>query len=363
MSNRSHCRFYLLALRLLMTNESQENLLARFFKQVTGSAPASIVALRPHASERKIFRLVAGSTKVIGVLNPIRRENDAFVAFARFFHSHGLPVPRIYHYEPDYNLYLEEDLGDETLFDLLASERAQLGAQAFPERALALYRSSLEYLARFQIEAAAKFDFSQCYPERDLLPGTFAGDCTAFATELVSRLLPNFDIAKLTSDFALLITFLEKADSRYFVYRDFQSRNIMNYKGTPYFIDFQSGRQGPLQYDVVSLLYQSSTRVPQQVRDKLVEHYINSAAHHTNIDAEQFYRFYSGFIIARMVQVLGVYGRQGLGAGKSYFTDSIPAAIETLMGEINKPALPLELPMLRACVGELSQSISRSTKP
>jgi len=343
-----------------MTTESHEELLQRCFKQVTGQEPTLISALRPHASERRIFRLAASSTKMIGVLNPIRRENDTFVAFARYFHSLGLPVPVIYHYEPDYNLYLEEDLGDETLFDLLTQERAAHPNEQFPESAEALYRKSLEFLPRFQIESATKLDFSLCYPERDLLPGTFAGDCAAFSTELVLRLLPRFDISQLTADFVALISFLEQADARFFVYRDFQSRNIMHHKGGPYFIDFQSGRRGPLQYDVVSLLYQSSTKIPEAARERLVQHYIVSASKHLAIDHETFYHFFSGFIIARMLQVLGVYGRQGLGAGKQYFTDSIPAAVTTLRSELHKPTLPLTLTALRTCLDELAESLSRT---
>jgi aminoglycoside/choline kinase family phosphotransferase len=297
---------------------------------------------------------------MIGVLNPIRRENDTFVAFARHFHALGLPVPVIYHYEPDYNLYLEEDLGNETLLDRLASERTVHPNDPFPQSAEALYRSSLEFLPRFQIESAATLDFSLCYPERDLLPGTFAGDCAAFSTELVLRLLPRFDISRLAPDFVALISFLEQADSRFFVYRDFQSRNIMNYRGGPYFIDFQSGRRGPLQYDVISLLYQSSTRIPDVARERLVQHYIVSASKHLAIDHETFYHFFSGFIIARMLQVLGVYGRQGLGAGKQYFIDSIPAAVTTLRTELQKPSIPLTLTALRTCVDDLAESLSRT---
>jgi aminoglycoside/choline kinase family phosphotransferase len=336
-----------------MSNENQEQLLSRFFKQLTGAAPTTITELRPHASERRIFRLVSGHTSIIGALNPIRRENDSFVNFARFFFSRGLPVPEIYLYEPDYNLILERDLGDQTLFDRLSEERSKSSGSQFPDNAEALYIKSLTLLPRFQIECAKDFNFAQCYPERDLLPGTFAGDCAAFAKELVLRLLPDFDLAPLTKDFAELITFLERADASSFVYRDFQSRNIMIVEDAPFFIDFQSGRRGALQYDVVSLLYQSSTKIPDANRSKLVEHYIEAASKYAPIDRELFHHFYSGFIIARMLQVLGVYGRQGLGAGKSYFTDSIPGALATLNTELNKKELPISLPRIRECVTRL----------
>lgn len=337
-----------------MPKDNQEELLNRFFKQLTGVTPTDITELRPHASERRIFRLTSSDTSIIGAINPIRRENDAFVSFARYFFSRGLPVPEVYLYEPDYNLILEQDLGDETLFDLLAKERESAkSANDFPPAAEALYLKSLEFLPRFQIECAKDFDFSTCYPERDLLPGTFAGDCANFAKELVLRLLPDFDLAPLTKDFAELIAFLERADASNFVYRDFQSRNIMVVNEAPLFIDFQSGRRGALQYDVVSLLYQSSTKIPSESRARLVEHYIAEASKYTAIDRQLFYHYYSGFIIARMLQVLGVYGRQGLGAGKSYFTDSIPGALATLSNELNKSELPVSLPRIRDCVERL----------
>jgi aminoglycoside/choline kinase family phosphotransferase len=128
----------------------------------------------------------------------------------------------------------------------------------------------------------------------------------------------------------------------------------MHFKGSPYFIDFQSGRRGPLQYDVVSLLFQSSTKIPESARHDLLQHYIQAASRFAAIDPEQFNRFFSGFIIARMLQVLGVYGRQGLGAGKSYFADSIPAAVATLNTELNRASFPLRLDSLRRCVERLS---------
>jgi aminoglycoside/choline kinase family phosphotransferase len=343
-----------------MTTDSQQERLGRCFKEVTGQEPTSITELHPHASERRIFRIVSGSTRMIGVLNPSRRENDVFVALAKHFYSLGLPVPLIYHYEPDSNLYLEEDLGDETLLDLLANARASNPNDPFPKSVEDLYRRSLEYLTRFQIESAADLDFSLCYPERDLLPGTFTGDCANFSAQLVTRVLPQFEISQLNSDFAKLISFLGQSDANFFVYRDFQSRNIMHYKSGPYFIDFQSGKRGPLQYDVVSLLYQSSAKIPEAARERLVKHYILSASTYLQIDQEKFYHFFSGFIVARMLQVLGVYGRQGLGAGKPYFINSIPGAVTTLRDELHKKSLPLNLVALRNCVDQLAELFSRT---
>lgn len=338
-----------------MTVQNEDQILSQCFQEVTGTQPTSITPLRPHASERRIYRLISGTTTLVGIINANRPENDAFVYFAGHFANHGLPVPVIHLYKPEQHVYLEQDLGDETLFDFLTHERSASGEE-FPHRVESLYQRSLEYLVEFQIKGARDLDFTKCSPEIDLLPGTFTGDCASFARDLVARLLPTFDITTLAADFAALIAFLEEAQGSYFVYRDFQSRNIMRVDGQPFFIDFQSGRRGPLQYDVVSLLYQASTKIPVEARKRLVEHFCVTAARHTRLEVGQFCKFLSGFIICRMLQVLGVYGRQGLGAGKEYFANSIPSAITTLAQELSSAALPITLPKLRACADRLQDA-------
>lgn len=334
-------------------------LLTQSFHECTGRQASSIAPLGQHASDRRIYRVRDASTCLIGVVNPVRQENDAFVDFARYFSRRGLPVPTIHFYNAARHVYLEDDLGDTTLFDFLRSERARTG-QLFPSTVESRYQEALDNLLRFQIECASSFDFTRCYPETELLPGTFAGDCAVFGTDLVARLLPEFDITSLTQDFVTLIDFLEKAENTFFVYRDFQSRNIMLSNGKTFFIDFQSGRRGPLQYDVVSLLYQSSTKIPAESRKELARHYLTKASSYHTLDQEEFYRFYSGFIVCRMLQVLGVYGRQGLAAGKKYFADSIPAALETLSQELHGGGLPLSLPKLHGCVERLRDRLQQS---
>jgi aminoglycoside/choline kinase family phosphotransferase len=184
-----------------------------------------------------------------------------------------------------------------------------------------------------------------------------------FEQELVGRLLPTYDTSALEKDFASLISFIGKAPSSYFLYRDFQSRNIMLVRNEPYFIDFQAGVKGPLQYDVISLLYQSSTQIPGADRHNLVETYLHSIAHHINCDREEFFTYYSSFIVSRMLQVLGVYGHQGLGAHKEYFTKSIPAALATLTTELRSPRLGLSLDGLLACSDALLKAHSDGARP
>lgn len=340
-----------------MVKRREEDLLATCFQGVIGLPPDAITPLSPHASERKIYRLCRGDHRLIGVINSNQAENDAFVAFAEHFRSAGLPVPQIQSYTPEQGLYLEDDLGDHTLLDVLESERSRTG-ERFPQRAMTLYTRALDYLPRFQIEAARSFDFSRCLPPNEFFTHTLAQDVKAFSTELVARLLPSADTTALARDFHDLISFLSRTRKSFFVYRDFQARNIMARGDELYFIDFQSGLRGPLQYDVVSLLYQSSAQIPEEARAELIERYIASAGAHTALDREEFLQYLPGFVVSRMVQVLGVYGRQGLGAKKDYFMKSIPLALDTLHRQLTSDRFPLKLSGLTECSQALLKALT-----
>ena len=339
-----------------MVQRPEEELLSACFQQVTGVHPTSIAPLRPHASERRIYRLMSGATALVGVVNQSRAENDAFVALARHFQGVGLPVPTIHAYQAENGLYLEDDLGDMTLLDFLTSERAKTG-EPFPRTAEEVYRKVLSYLPRFQIEAAKRLDFSVCLAPEKFFSHTLPQDLASFSSELLARLLPSFDASSLSNDFQSLISCLAQAKSDYFLYRDFQSRNIMLVRGEPVFIDFQSGLKGPLQYDVVSLLYQSSAKIPESNREALVEEYLQAASRYTSCDREKFFHYYPAFIVSRMLQVLGVYGRQGLGAKKDYFARSIPEALKTLRHHLRSPKMPIKLNGLLACSEALLKSL------
>jgi aminoglycoside/choline kinase family phosphotransferase len=338
-----------------MVHPPDESLLSTCFQEVTGTPPSTIAPLRPHASERRIYRLTQGGTTLVGVVNPSRAENEAFVALARHFKSKGLPVPTVHAYKAEQGVYLEDDLGDVTLLDFLIAERIRTG-EAFPRSVEAVYKRVLTFLPRFQIEAAASLDFSLCLAADNFFSETLRKDMDSFCTELVGRLLPTFNTAELAADFSTLISYLEKAQGGFFLYRDFQSRNIMLVNNEPVFIDFQSGLKGPLQYDVISLLFQSSAQIPDGNRQELVQVYLESVARYTSCNRDDFFRYYPAFIISRMLQVLGVYGRQGLGAQKEYFSRSIPGALATLNNQLRSSNLPINLDRLLACSEALLKS-------
>lgn len=339
-----------------MNGGSNEELLAAYFQGLTGTPPSLVSVLWPHASERDMYRLSSSGFTCIGVINKVEAENEAFVSFAKHFSAAELPVPEIYVYAPGNGIYLQQDLGDVTLLDILQQQRQSSG-ESFPPKAEALYKTVLEFLPRFQIEAGATVDYTKCHASSDFSSDALSTDMTCFTQELVPRLAPTYDIGSLKRDFDTLIAFLARARGEFFLYRDFQSRNIMIVDDSPWFIDFQGGRKGPLQYDLVSLLYQSSAKIPQAFRLALLNHYLDHVQRYTNLDRDHFISFLGGFIVSRMIQVLGVYGREGLGAGKGYFLASIPTALDTLHRELQSDSLGISLPHLANCTEVLISAL------
>ncbi len=335
-----------------MTLPRDEEVLARCFEEVVGSAPSSVETLRPHASERRIYRLTHAGGSLVGVVNASRAENEAFVALARHFRRVGLPVPAIHAYKPELGIYLEDDLGNVTLLDLLEVSRATTG-EPFPTQAAAAYHAAVEMLPRFQIEAASSLDFSACLTAQGDFSQTLKRDFDAFVSEFVARVLPAYSPARLDADFQSLVGFVAAAQGGYFLYRDFQARNIMMVNGAPVFIDFQSGAKGPLQYDLASILYQSSAQIPDASREALLDVYLAAAGRYAPVSRDEFLSRYPAFVVSRMLQVLSVYGRQGLGQKKEYFTRSIPLALATLSRCLSDPRMPLRLAQLSECCEQL----------
>lgn len=341
-----------------MVGSQDNDLLSACFKEVTGAFPSSICPLRPHASERRIYRLSTFNTSIIGVINGCFQENDAFVALAHHFRHDGLPVPNILLFRPEHGAYLQEDFGDTTLLTFLERER-QRTSEEFPSSVMDAYKETVAQLPLFQIRAARTLNFDLCYPKGISYAQALRRDFQVFKSDLVHRLLPTFDTSNLDNDFAELVTFLSQAESEFFMYSDFQARNVMLRNGSPHFIDFQGGKRGPLQYDVASLLHQISARIPEAARHILLQHYIQCIRSLTPISSDRFHRFYPTFVVTRMLQVLGIYGGQGLGAGKEYFSSSIPGALSTLARELEEPDFPLNLSKLLACVHSLRNDLTQ----
>ena len=210
-------------------------------------------------SGRNIIRLANDKFSAIGILYNVREENAAFLEFSRHFRRHGLPVPEIYAEDLNQGAYLEEDLGDTTLFEFLSKNRA---GETISPQAIDAYREVVATLPRFQIEAARDLNYKVCYPRGSFDRQSIAWDLNYFKYYFLRLAGIPFNEQALEDDFSRLTKFLLSADREYFLYRDFQSRNVMLHNGHPFFLDYQGGRKGALQYDVASLLYDAKADLP-----------------------------------------------------------------------------------------------------
>src|ERR1700730_2154943 len=294
-------------------------------------------------SGRKIIRLSGENRSAIGVLYGVREENAAFLEFSRHFRRRGLPVPEIYGEDLSQGAYLEEDLGDTTLFGFLQKNRT--GENVAPA-AVEAYRKVVAILPRFQIEAGRDLNYKVCYPIGSFDRQSIAWDLNYFKYYFLRLAGIPFNEQALEDDFARLTDFLLSADRDYFLYRDFQSRNILLRDGEPFFVDYQGGRKGALQYDIASLLYDAKADLPPELRQQLLDRYLQSLAGFIKVDRETFLRHYYAYVYVRIMQALGAYGFRGFYERKTHFLQSVPYALKNLRWLLHHVQLPIALPTL-----------------
>src|SRR5207302_2248629 len=297
-------------------------LLKNLFEQHFHAPPESILPLQGElvGSGRKIIRLVNKKHRAIGILYSIREENAAFLEFSKHFRRHGLPVPEIYAEALDHGAYLEEDLGDTTLFEFLSKNRT--GENIAPQ-VVEAYRKVVAVLPRFQVEAARDLNYKVCYPNPSFDRQSIAWDLNYFKYYFLRLAGIPFNEQALEDDFDSLTNFLLSANSDHFLYRDFQSRNIMLRDSQPFFLDYQGGRKGALQYDIASLLYDAKADLPPALRQELLDLYIDKLSGF-GIGREAFLEFYYAYVYVRILQALGAYGFRGFYERKAHFLQSVP---------------------------------------
>ncbi len=295
-------------------------------------------------SGRNIVRLTAGQQTAIGILYGVREENAAFLEFSRHFRRHGLPVPEIFAEDLSHGAYLEEDLGDTTLFEFLSRNRD--GDNIAPP-AVNAYRSVVSVLPRFQIEAGRDLNYKLCYPRASFDRQSIAWDLNYFKYYFLKLAGIAFNEQALEADFSRLTKFLLNADRSYFLYRDFQSRNVMWRDGAPFFLDYQGGRKGALQYDIASLLYDAKANLPPQFRQQLLDHYLDELAGFITLDRETFMQYFYGYVYVRIMQALGAYGFRGFYERKTHFLQSVPYALRNLRWLLHNVELAVVLPALQ----------------
>jgi len=321
------------------------DILKKLFKQHFHAPPERVVPLQGElgGSGRKIIRLANKKDHAIGILYGVREENAAFLEFSKHFRRHGLPVPEIYAEDLEHGAYLEEDLGDTTLFEFLSKNRT--GENVAPQ-VVEAYRKVVAVLPRFQVEAGRDLNYDVCYPISSFDRQSIAWDLNYFKYYFLRLAGIPFNEHALEEDFTRLTDFLLSAPRDYFLYRDFQSRNILLRNGDPFFVDYQGGRKGALQYDIASLLYDAKADLPPELRQQLLDHYLDRLAGFIPLDREAFLRHYYAYVYIRILQALGAYGFRGFYERRAHFLQSVPYALKNLRWLLHHVRLPVPLPAL-----------------
>ncbi|MGB2890990.1 MAG: RNase adapter RapZ [Candidatus Acidiferrales bacterium] len=321
------------------------DVLKKLFEQHFHSPVGRVQPLKGQlsGSGRKIIRLASEKVSAIGIQYDVREENVAFLEFSKHFRRHGLPVPEIYAEDLSHGAYLEEDLGNTTLFEFLSKNRA--GENIAPPAAEA-YRKVVNVLPRFQIEAGRSLNYKVCYPRASFDRQSIAWDLNYFKYYFLRLAGIPFNEQALEDDFGRLMKFLLRAGRDYFLYRDFQSRNVMLRDGNPFFLDYQGGRKGALQYDIASLLYDAKADLPPELRQELLDHYIDRLADFIELERPAFMEHYYAYVYVRIMQALGAYGFRGFYERKTHFLQSVPYALKNVRWLLHHVELPIALPTL-----------------
>ncbi|MDR1357010.1 MAG: phosphotransferase [Tannerellaceae bacterium] len=322
--------------------------LKKLYYSHTGSVAEEITELPSSGSNRRYFRL-AGEGSFIGVSGTSHEENAAFIYMSGFFRRKGLPVPEVYAFSGDKRFYLQEDLGDTLLFDAIVKGRKSC---VFDEYERRLLRKTIALLPEVQMAGSGGFDFGYCYPQAEFNSRSVLWDLNYFKYCFLKATGLEFQENRLEDDFRKMSEVLPGDSCGAFMYRDFQSRNVMIRDGEPWFIDFQGGRRGPVYYDVASFLWQAKANYTEDLRRELLSGYMQALNSYRPVDEGRFCERLRHFVLFRILQVLGAYGFRGYFEKKPHFMQSVPFAIANLK-RLLKEDYP-EYPYLCAVLRELT---------
>lgn len=325
-------------------NSFQQKILENYFYKINSSACTNIEKLPESGSNRIYFRLHGNNNSLIAAYNPVKKENDCFIHFTNVFKSLGFNVPTVLLYDSQNDIYILEDLGDINLFSYLNSIQND---DTFESKRYSIFKESLAHLTEFQILCYKHIDFRKAYPRHSFDKQSILWDLNYFKYYFLKLKYIDFDEQKLENDFKSFSRYLTTISATYFMYRDFQSRNIMLKNSTMYFIDYQGGRKGPLQYDLASFLYSAKTNLPDEQRKELLLYYIELIKNRIPLkEIENFEKYYYAVVLVRIMQTLGAYGYRGLFEKKDYFIQSIPLALKNLKNVLSIVDMPVKLPEL-----------------
>ena len=302
--------------------------LTQRYTEFYGKEPREVEAITKAGSNRSYYRFYGGNGSVLGVYSENIAETKTFLYFSDVFTKLGLNTPHIYHISDDFVTYFIEDFGNDLLLSVVESEYKQYGC--FTDRLTSLYKKSISALVKMQIEAGKAIDFSRAYSISEFNKQSILFDLNYFKYYFLNRLNIPYDEKLLQDDFDALAEELAENGIKNFMFRDFQARNILVKDEEVYFIDYQGGRKGAMQYDMTSLLWQAKAKIPYEKKIELLKFYISEVSKQIDIDKQDFENGFWLYLYIRILQTLGAYGNRGLIEKKRHFIESIPFAIENL---------------------------------
>ncbi len=326
------------------------DMLCQLFLKLKGEYPLSINPMAPSGSTRQYYRIKSKTLNLIGTYNPNIAENESFFYLAAHFLKYGFNVPRLLSVDESRSYYLQTDHGDVSLFNLV---QESLGVNGLTEPLINYYKSAIHQLLRFQFTAHKGLDYRKTWQGMAFDKKSIINDLNYFKYYFVKLHEPSTNETLLDRDFEHFADLIDTAPKTFFMYRDYQARNIIVQNNELYFIDFQGGRMGPLQYDLVSLLHQAKARIPAIQRMLLKQYYLDELEQYIDPEDIDFNYFYPWFIYLRLLQVLGAYGLRGLIQRKKHFLESIYFALNDLASLLKEHPLPKAMSTLNTVLSML----------
>lgn len=313
--------------------------ISKLFVSCFHKNPISISRLPLSGSDRQYFRVKGEKNSVIATFNANQKENETFCYFSGHFKSHNFPVPEIFAINENKTIYLQSDFGDVSLLNVI-EEKGKT------DEVYVLLKKSLKNLSLLQINGDKGLDYEKCITSKEFGKQAILSDLLYFKYYFLDTLKIPYDKEKLIEDFDALSHYLSRVDYKFFMYRDFQSRNVMVQKNEVFFIDYQGGMKGALQYDVASFLWQAKAELSDEWKDDLLEYYMDCLDEilKTPIDRNRFVSQYNGYVLIRLLQVLGAYGFRGIFERKAHFLDSIPLALHNLQNFLKHKMVGISVP-------------------
>lgn len=330
-----------------------ETVISALFEKYSGKLPEKVELLPASGSARKYYRIFAGRLTYIGAYHQNVEENGLFIGFSGHFRQRGLPVPEIYEVSDDQECYIQEDLGNRMLLDVVEQERE---GELLNARLMALYKKSLSELLRFQFVGGEGLDYSHCIPRPVFDRRCMLWDLNYFKYCFLRLAGADFSEQALENDFERLADRLCSVSADCFMFRDFQSRNIMIRDEEVWFIDYQGGRQGALHYDVASLLYDAIVGIPDRQREELLDYYVGELQEYNPDRAAAFRQDYDHFVLIRLLQAMGAFGLRGLYEKKPHFIDSILPGLQSVSQLFDSGKLGNDYPEIQQVIGQLSHT-------